>query len=93
MKILGWLFTIVGALVYLLLWLGAFQFIDEQIGWFWTLVLLIFSNIIGPVLFMIWYWVKIEFPTIYFIVWLVSLIVYWVGNIMRAYSSGSRNEY
>ena len=81
-KIFGWLLYIISIIIYFILWFQAFKYIATKIGSFFTIVLILITNVVGPVLYIIWHWISDSFPTNYFILWLVALAVYWLGSVI-----------
>ena len=77
-KILGWIIIIPSVLTYLYLWIKALQYVSDKIGGFLATILLLLTNIIGPLLYIIWSWIAEGFDTRYFLTaigaWIASII-------------------
>jgi uncharacterized membrane protein YeaQ/YmgE (transglycosylase-associated protein family) len=86
-KIFGWLLYIVSVIAYLFLWIEAYKYISDKIGSFFTIVLILITNVVGPLLYIIWHWIADSFPSNYFFIWIGALVVYWIGSFVIGLSS------
>ena len=86
-KIFGWLLYIASIIIYLVLWFEAFKYISDKIGSFLTIILILITNVVGPVLYIVWHWIGDSFPTNYFFLWLGALVVYWLGSFVVGLAS------
>lgn len=86
-KIFGWLLYVVSFLVYIFLWFKAFVFISDRIGSIFAILLILLTNVLGPGLYTIWHWISDYFPLYYFLTWIGSIIVYWIGGFLIGISS------
>lgn len=86
-KIFGWLLYIVTAIIYLILWFRAYQYISDKIGTFLAILLVFATNVVGPVMYIIWYWIDDSFPTQYFFLWIGAIVAYWIANLIIGFSS------
>ena len=86
-KIFGWLLYAVSFIIYLSLWFEAFRYIADKIGSFITIILILITNVVGPVLYIVWHWISDGFPSSYFFLWLGALAVYWIGSLVIGVAS------
>lgn len=86
-KIFGWILVIPSFIVYIILWIEAFKFISEKIGSFFTIVLLILTNVVGPAVYIVWHWIDDSFPTRYFFLWLGAIVVFQIGMLIKGLAS------
>lgn len=86
-KIFGWLLYIITAIIYLVLWFRAYEYISDKIGSFFAIILVFATNVVGPLMYIIWYWVADSFPTQYFFLWIGAIVTYWIANFIIGLSS------
>lgn len=79
---IGWILAIASGLFYFILWLHAYSYVAEKIGGIITFILFIVTNIVGPLLYIIWHWIADGFDTPYFILWILCLIVWFLGQFL-----------
>ena len=78
----GWVLCVAGFFTYLYLWITAYHYISEKLGSEFTIILLFFTNIIGPGIYIVWTWIDSSFPAQYFFIWMGALIVSRIGMVM-----------
>ena len=86
-KIFGWILIIPSVIVYILLLIEAYKFISEKIGSFFAFILLIFTNVVGPNVYIIWYWIDESFPTRYFLLSLGATLIFFLGRFIKGLAS------
>jgi tetratricopeptide (TPR) repeat protein len=80
LQIIGWALITFGIISYLILWFKAFDFFSIKIGTLLTWPLVIVTNVVSPVLYIIWVWIAEEFPGRYLFMLLGSNIIIILGN-------------
>lgn len=86
LNILGWLLKVCGILIYFLVWLKAYKYVADKIGSFFAIIILLFTNVIGPFIYTIWHWISDGFPIIYFIIWMLAIVLFIIGNLLTRLS-------
>ena len=82
-QVIGWALILVGLISYLVLWIEAFEFYSKQIGTLLTWLLVLFTNIVSPVVYIIWVWISGEFPGRYVLILLGANIIFTLGNFIN----------
>jgi len=86
-RVFGWTLVVFAFLIYFKLWIDAWKFISEKIGSFFALILLLFTNIVGPIVYIVWQWIDVGFPSKYFYMWIAATVILIVGNIIKGSAS------
>jgi len=86
-KIFGWILIIPSVIVYILLLIATTLVKINKIGSFFAFILLIFTNVVGPNVYIIWYWIDESFPTRYFLLSLGATLIFFLGRFIKGLAS------
>lgn len=86
-RVFGWLLYAVSFIIYITLWFRAYQYISDKIGPFFAIVLVFVTNVVGPLLYVIWHWIADSFPSQYFFLWIVAIVAYWIAGLIIGLAS------
>ena len=81
----AWTVKVLSSIAFLLLWVGAIGFISDRIGMFFAILLALVTNIVGPVLCIIWNIFSGEFNWNYLYATIIVYVSHYISNLLIAY--------